>query len=900
MTNASSFLNSHPVARKVLGIVMLAAASYASGRLGLFLAIPPGYATAVWPPAGIALAGVLYLGPWGAFGVLLGSFLVNLGVGGTSPTVLSAAIAASIALGSTLQALLGSYLIRKYLRGSLALDRERDVLRFLLLGGPIACLFACTWGTGTLLVLGNLPFASAWLTAWTWWTGDVLGVLVFTPLALLFLGEPKDLWKRRRLTLGFPLVASFTLMALFFLFVRQREGIRLRGTFETNAQNVANTLRIGLAGYLNHLEATASFFEASQKVDPEEFALFTAGILANHPGIQALEWAPRVTSSERAAFETSAQSALQAPFAIREKDSHGSLVEALPRETYFPVLYALPEARNRPAIGFDLASEGDRREAIEQAMKQRGPFASNPIQLIQDPGQRTGLLILNPVFSSDGTLKGYVVAVFRTEEMLGHMLRQEAKQAEGMRIDLHEEGSKLDPSLVTIQARGGAWFPLPEAQRPSSHLTWKKAFLFAGRTWQVQASQDPVLLGGAYNWESWTVLVAGVMFTGLLGAMLLIVTGRTRLIEGQVKERTAALRKSKAELLRQSRLLSQTQSAAKVGGWEFDLQGGELYWTPETFHLHGLDPSAFHPTMEQAATFLPGPWASLFLAAVDRAIYSGEPIDLEVELHPAVGNPIWVQITGKTESKAGELAKLYGAYQDVTHRRQAEQLKNEFISVVSHELRTPLTALKGAIGLLGDDQGRLEQGQKTNLQRIAMANAERLGELVNDLLEMEKIRSGKLAIDIKKFSPNPVIKAVVMDNEGLGQPKGIRFHLELSESLPDLLADPQRVAQVLTNLLSNASKFSPDGADVYIATTLLDGFFRISVTDHGPGIPEGFRDRIFQPFAQADGSDRRAKGGTGLGLSICKALVEGMGGSIGFESQVGKGCTFWFDLPVAS
>jgi PAS domain S-box-containing protein len=234
---------------------------------------------------------------------------------------------------------------------------------------------------------------------------------------------------------------------------------------------------------------------------------------------------------------------------------------------------------------------------------------------------------------------------------------------------------------------------------------------------------------------------------------------------------------------------------------------------------------------------------------------------------------------------------------DITQQLEAERMKQEFTSTLSHELRTPLTSIIGSLqlinsGVLGDiDKDVLE------LTTIAERNGQRLLDLINDILDIEKIESGKLAL-----FPEPMLLAdMVTESLALNRGFADRFKVRLAAAgeLPPVKvnADRKRLLQVMTNLLSNAAKFSPEGSTVQVTIELTDGTVRVGVDDCGPGIPESFRSRIFGRFAQADMSYTRQKGGTGLGLSICKRLIEMMEGRIGFADRSSGGTTFWFELP---
>ncbi|HEV2081050.1 MAG TPA: CHASE3 domain-containing protein [Brevundimonas sp.] len=236
---------------------------------------------------------------------------------------------------------------------------------------------------------------------------------------------------------------------------------------------------------------------------------------------------------------------------------------------------------------------------------------------------------------------------------------------------------------------------------------------------------------------------------------------------------------------------------------------------------------------------------------------------------------------------------------DISERRRIESMKDAFVSTVSHELRTPLTSIAGSLGLLaGGAAGELPE-KASRLIGIAHSNSQRLVRLINDILDVEKLESGKTPMTMDVLDLREVAARSIDGVRGYADQLNVT--LTLLEGAPaPIRGDADRLIQVVTNLLSNAAKFSPAGGQVAVGVNPETRIARLSVTDQGPGIPEAFRARIFGKFAQADASDARAKGGTGLGLAIAREIAERHGGRLWFESREGEGATFHLDLPLWS
>lgn len=241
-----------------------------------------------------------------------------------------------------------------------------------------------------------------------------------------------------------------------------------------------------------------------------------------------------------------------------------------------------------------------------------------------------------------------------------------------------------------------------------------------------------------------------------------------------------------------------------------------------------------------------------------------------------------------------------GLIKDLTLQKESERVKNEFISTVSHELRTPLTSIRGSLGLIVGGAGGEMSAQHKSLVNIAVNNTERLLLLINDILDIEKIEAGKLRFEFKRFDIVRLIQQCIADNAGMEEEYGV--HYQFDEHLQPIYinGDKNRMHQVITNLLSNAAKFSYQNGTVNIDIKQHNGLVRVSIIDHGVGISSKFMPKLFDKFTQADSTDVRKTAGTGLGLSISKAIIEKHQGKIFAESELKKGTRFHIDLPISN
>ncbi len=369
---------------------------------------------------------------------------------------------------------------------------------------------------------------------------------------------------------------------------------------------------------------------------------------------------------------------------------------------------------------------------------------------------------------------------------------------------------------------------------------------------------------------------------------------RSRLRQ-EMQEQTRALNESE-------RRLALALQGGGMAAWDVDLRTGAMVLSQGWWQMAGIFEDKSSSTRQQWLASI-HPEDRIKVLEAESACRQGmmNRYELEYRIRGDDGKRRWhlANAASVTPDIGSAPARMVGVIQDITERKRLDRMKDEFISSVSHELRTPLTSIKGSLGLLvGGAVGDVPD-KAQNMLNIAADNCDRLLNLINDLLDMDKIQAGKLELHQEALQLSSLINKALSINQGYAD----KFKVKLTcrqELLPELEfhCDEYRLLQVLSNLLSNAIKFSPEGDVVTLAAAVEETMLRISISDNGPGIPKAFQEQIFKPFSQADSSDTRQRGGTGLGLVISKRLVEMHGGSIGFESRPDEGATFYVLLPL--
>lgn len=278
-------------------------------------------------------------------------------------------------------------------------------------------------------------------------------------------------------------------------------------------------------------------------------------------------------------------------------------------------------------------------------------------------------------------------------------------------------------------------------------------------------------------------------------------------------------------------------------------------------------------------------------------VAGGEPFFEDVEVVTTEG-PRWFSVAARPipDPVTGKPGILVSAH-DMTARIEAERAKDELVSVVSHELRTPLTAIRGAIGLVVGGVAEKDPVLHAELLQMASENVERLGRLVDDLLDVRKLAAGGISLELAHADLADVVRSAALLHAPAARLKEIVVETDVPERMP-VFVDPQRIQQVILNFLSNAIKHSPAGEVVQVRARPIAEGVRVEVADRGPGVPEAFRDKIFRRFSQADASSTRSVGGTGLGLYIAKTIVVMHGGRLGYENGKAGGAVFFFELPA--
>ncbi len=533
--------------RTLLAVLSCAFLYFITGRLGLMLAIPPGYATIFWPASGIALAFTYAFGYRMTIGVFLGSAFLNfytyIDVTQAEDMGRLLTTAISIGIGASLQAAAGAVLIRLFNANGERLEHPTDVMKFFAMGAGISSFISSTWGVSTLILSKTIDPSNAVYSWWTWYTGDALGIATFGPIVVLLLN--RDVPISRKTYVALPLLLVFILVVTLFYMAQKWHNREHKAEFLQEASSIQSHIETTFRNYGDELQGIQSFFNASQDVSREEFHIYVNDVLARAQGFRRINWLPYVESSERANFEA-AQAAEYSGFRILLPLDDGKTEPAPNRDYYFPTLYSEPFTQDRiTRLGVDLSIEENRREAIVNSITSGQIISTERIKFFQEKeADQYGILLSAPVYSKGQenqgfkNLDGVITATIRFKDALS-IFATEWKD-NGIIIELLDIDGKRSDTLYNSLS-GSARQPHNEVTAAFTKVYNLKLF---NESWTLKISQSQSKLLSHVNWQIWLFLGGGLFFTAFFGAFLLIVTGRAAVIEAVVDERTAALKEA--------------------------------------------------------------------------------------------------------------------------------------------------------------------------------------------------------------------------------------------------------------------------------------------------------------------------------------------------------------------
>lgn len=519
----------------ILWNIIVAGVYLATGRLGLLLALENGYASPIWPPAGVALAAVLLRKHSVWPGLFLGAFLTNSNLGALFADPLSQLRDHPenlvIAFGNSLQPIVGAWLLRRYAHFPNDLCATADILRFYLFSGPIACCTAATIGTLTLTLAHTILPASMPATWLVWWVGDTNGVLILTPIivSLRFLRKSP----RRFLTLATALTLAFALTIVSSFQIRNWEHQKLEGLLANQTESAHQAIEGRLTNCLGTLDSLATFLQLAEPCSRTTFETFAATELSRSDSVFALSWNPLVEGSARVDFERRLAQAYIDHDQILERGDE-MLVPAAIGGRYVPVLYIFPLEGNAAALGFNVWSDPQRREALARATSAGSTEATAGIKLVQTG--ETGTLLFKPVYRA-GKLLGFATAVVRVTRLMERALAP--AQAKGLYFRLTDTSDSLPSDLALYHIA-----ELADAKMLRSDLRKATEFRVGSRVWTLEITASDKFVALHQDKSAWLLLLSGCLLTGVLGILILTVSGRELLTQRAIEERTHELTKA--------------------------------------------------------------------------------------------------------------------------------------------------------------------------------------------------------------------------------------------------------------------------------------------------------------------------------------------------------------------
>jgi PAS domain S-box-containing protein len=677
----------------------------------------------------------------------------------------------------------------------------------------------------------------------------LIGGLVFTALLALLLivlaarrtEQVEQMIGERRFAVP-ALVFAVLAAGSFGLYwqLRERENDFVDRRLQDETSKIDTLLRSRVAELVGSLARIAARWDTAGGTDERQWRNDAANHVSELSGLRALEW-------------------VDAGYRVR---------------------WIEPLAGNERALGVDIGADPERAGALRNAEGRKGATLTPPLHLEQG---YPGFIAYLPV-RRDGQFDGFIAGVFSIDEFFHGAISDELSRNYTMAI-LHE---------------GTVYFTnTRESARLASTRISERIMRIGDEPWTLRVAPTPGFVESQKSSLPSLVLMAGLLVAALaaLSVRFMLISRLKSLHLGKSLALNAGIISSSAHLViaidSAYRIMIFNRAAEQALGYKAEEVIGRRA-IPIFLDPAALEARARSLSEELGEHIAVGP--EIFTRIPLRDGY--EKREWDFIRKNGMRFPVNVIIT-PLRDQDGAVGGFLGVIEDISPARQIERMKSEFTAVVSHELRTPLTSIRGSLGLILGAMSTSLAPRVRDLLEIAQSNCERLVLLVNDILDMEKFSAGQMRFEMRDVPLAQVVLQAVEANEGYARRLNARIELAAIPDSWTVAVDPERFIQVMSNLLSNAAKYSPSGGTVLVWGERRGDVLRVNVRDQGPGIPEEFRTRIFEKFSQADSSTTRQKGGTGLGLHIARRFIEHMHGRIGFESAPGAGSTFWVELPAA-
>lgn len=519
------------------GLLLMTLAYAVIAQLASVLAVPPAYTSPMFPAAGVALVFVLVYGRRAAWAVVAGALIVNVVL---NPLRGSGIAEAAIALGAGAQALVAAALVRRWVAQPLTLSAPRDIGRFCVFGAGLGCLVNASVATAALALTSAVAPQALPMTWLTWWMGDTLGTLIGAPLLLTLIGRPREAWAPRRRTVGATLAIVTTLLVATTMQVARWDEERVQISFSRDAEAASTAMASQLNTPLHALEAMRGLFIGSVEVNAAEFRMASAHWLSPSNNLQALGYLERVPLDDVPSLEARMRASGFPDFRVVDRTASNERVPTAASEAFVAGLVE-PHERNRLLLGVNALSIPASKAAIEAAVRSDRPVATEAFKLSQDPvdSPKRGVVIYRALYSGQpsteaervAAVRGVVFVTLRVEELISEVLAHAPLHLSFCVTDTDATATVRHLAVSALCADG------------PNRLTHQRLLDFAGRHWELQVTSsvaDADTRAGERHY-AWLFSSIGLLTTAVLGALLLTVTGRARLIEIAVKERTAAL-----------------------------------------------------------------------------------------------------------------------------------------------------------------------------------------------------------------------------------------------------------------------------------------------------------------------------------------------------------------------